>query len=71
MDLKTRVEDQMGETVKDFMHRKAKQGQTINHCSLYMDVSYSTANRWAHKHEVKFNGKNPFKERMTLSMEKW
>lgn len=61
MDLKTRVEDEMGESVKDFMHRKAKQGKTIRHCSAVMDVSPTTAHRWAHKHQVKFNANNPFK----------
>lgn len=60
MDLQTRVEGKIGENVKDFMQRNAKQGKTIRHCSMAMDVSHSTATRWAHKHQVKFSAKNPF-----------
>ena len=60
MDLETRVEGKIGENVKDFMHRNAKQGKTIRHCSMAMDVSPSTASRWAQRYEVKFSAKNPF-----------
>ena len=60
MDLETRVETEIGEKVQDFMNRKAKQGKTIRHCSMAMDVSQTTASRWAHKYEVKFTGRNPF-----------
>ena len=71
MDLETRVETEIGEKVQDFMNRKAKQGKTIRHCSMAMDVSQTTASRWAHKYEVKFNADNPFKSWMISSMEKW
>lgn len=60
MDLEKRVEGKIGEPVKDFMHRKARQGKSIRHCSMIMDVSYTSANRWAHKHNVKFTADNPF-----------
>lgn len=60
MGLERDVANKMGERVDQFMMRNAQQGKTIRHCSMLMDVSYSTANRWAQKYKVKFNARNPY-----------
>ena len=60
MGLQKDVENRMGESVNEFMNRNAVKGKTIRHCSMLMDVSYSTANRWAQKYKVKFNARNPY-----------
>jgi|TARA_R110000737_G_C14289788_1_gene433909 hypothetical protein len=62
MGLQKDVENRMGESVTNLMLRNANAGKTIRHCSMVMDVSYTTANRWAHKYNVKFNAANPFKK---------
>ena len=61
MGLENRIEKRMGESVKDIMKRNASDGKSIRHCSMLMDVSYTSANRWAHKYGVKFNADNPFR----------
>ncbi len=61
MKLQNRVEKRMGESVNNLMTRNATAGKTVRHCSMIMDVSYSTAHRWANKYGVKFNAKNPFR----------
>jgi hypothetical protein len=60
MTLRQDVEKRMGESVNELLTRNANAGKTIRHCSILLDVSYSTANRWAHKYGVKFNSNNPF-----------
>ena len=60
MTLKDDVEKRMGESVNELLTRNANAGKTIRHCSILLDVSYSTANRWAHRFGVKFNANNPF-----------
>ena len=61
MALLQEVEKRMGESVTSLLDRNAHAGKSVRHCSMLMDVSYSTANRWAHQHGVKFNANNPFK----------
>ena len=61
MGLLQDVEKRMGESVTTFLDRNARAGKSIRHCSMLMDVSYSTANRWARKNGVKFNADNPFR----------
>lgn len=61
MGLENDVEKRMGESVNNIMTRNAKAGKTVRHCSMLMDVSYSTAYRWSHKYGVKFDAKNPFR----------
>ncbi len=58
MGLLNDVENRMGESVTTIMNRNAVQGKSIKHCSLVMDVSYSTAHRWANKYSVKFDRYN-------------
>jgi hypothetical protein len=60
MGLQKDVENKMGESVTTIMKRNALSGKTIRHCSMQMNVSYSTANRWARKYGVKFDAANPF-----------
>jgi len=60
MGLEKDFENRMGESVDQFMSRNAVKGKTIRHCSMLMDVSYSTANRWAQKYNVKFSARNPY-----------
>lgn len=62
MGLQSDVENRMGESVNKLMTRNAVAGKSVRHCSMLMDVSYTTANRWAHKYNVKFNAANPFKK---------
>jgi len=61
MTLRHDVEKRMGESVTGLLRRNANAGKTIRHCSMLMDVSYTTAHRWAHDYGVKFNAKNPFR----------
>jgi|TARA_R110002012_G_scaffold138388_1_gene293596 hypothetical protein len=61
MGLQKDVEKRMGESVNKLLTRNAVAGKTVRHCSILMDVSYTTANRWAHKYNVKFNAANPFR----------
>jgi transposase len=58
MGLLNDVENRMGESVTTIMKRNAVKGKSIRECSLVMDVSYSTAHRWANKYNVKFNKYN-------------
>tara|TARA_R110002020_G_C15925587_1_gene743291 strand:+ start:66 stop:263 length:198 start_codon:yes stop_codon:yes gene_type:complete len=58
MGLQKDVENRMGESVDNLMTRNAVAGKTIKHCSMLMDVSYSTAHRWANKYSVKFSQYN-------------
>ena len=60
MTLKQDVEKRMGESVAQLLTRNANAGKSIRHCSMLMDVSYSTSWRWAHRFGVKFNANNPF-----------
>jgi len=60
MTLKDDVEKRMGESVNELLTRNASAGKTIRHCSLVMDVSYTTTYRWASSYRVKFNAENPF-----------
>ncbi len=62
MGLQSDVENRMGESVNKLMRRNAGEGKTVRHCSMLMDVSYTTANRWAHKYNVKFSAANPFRK---------
>tara|TARA_R110002012_G_C11212987_1_gene561465 strand:+ start:222 stop:419 length:198 start_codon:yes stop_codon:yes gene_type:complete len=55
MGLLNDVENRMGESVTSIMNRTATQGKSIRQCSMLMDVSYSTAHRWANKYSVKFD----------------
>lgn len=61
MGLQNRVEKRMGTGVDTIMKRCATEGKSVRHASMIMDVSYSTAHRWANKYGVKFNAKNPFR----------
>jgi len=61
MGLLQDVEKRMGESVTTFLDRNARAGKSVRHCSMLMDVSYTTANRWAHQCGVKFNANNPFR----------
>ncbi len=58
MGLQKDVENRIGESVDNLMTRHAVAGKTIKHCSMLMDVSYSTAHRWANKYSVKFHKYN-------------
>ena len=58
MGLQKDVENRMGESVDNIMTKHAVAGKTIKHCSMLMDVSYSTAHRWANKYSVKFDRYN-------------
>jgi len=60
MTLKQDVEKRMGESVTELLTRNANAGKSIRHCSMLMDVSYSTSWRWAHSYDIKFNN-NPYK----------
>jgi|TARA_R110000803_G_scaffold86374_4_gene152707 hypothetical protein len=62
MGLQSDVENRMGESVNKLMTRNAVAGKSVRHCSMLMDVSYTTANRWAHKYNVKFDAANPFRK---------
>jgi len=61
MTLKEDVEKRMGESVCDLLTRNANAGKTIRHCSILMDVSYTTSWHWAHRYGIKFNNNNPFR----------
>ena len=58
MGLEKDFENRMGEPVNSFMNRNAVQGKSLRECSIVMDVSYSTAHRWANKYSVKFDHYN-------------
>lgn len=58
MGLERDVANKMGERVDQFMMRKAQQGKSLRQCSIVMDVSYTTAYRWANKYSVKFDKYN-------------
>ena len=61
MKLENLIEKRMGESVEQIMKRNASKGKSIRHCSMLMDVSYTSARKLAHKYAVKFNADNPFK----------
>ena len=58
MGLEKDFENRMGEPVDTFMSRNAVQGKSLRQCSIVMDVSYTTAYRWANKYSVKFHKYN-------------
>ena len=61
MGLQQDVEKRMGESVTEILTRNAIAGKSVRHCSMLMDVSYTTSWRWAHRYGVKFNANNPFR----------
>jgi transposase len=61
MGLQQDVEKRMGESVGEILTRNAMAGKSVRHCSILMDVSYSTSWRWANRYGVKFNTNNPFR----------